>query len=100
MDITIIENEGLTAQGKRELIKHLSGEQISLRQSVKAKCYDCMGYYTDGKKDCGIKTCPLYPWMAFKEGGIQKKRNRVLSEEHIKKLIAGRKKLRLKKKNA
>jgi hypothetical protein len=97
MDANLIEKEGLTAQGKRELLKHLSGEILTLRQAVKAKCYDCCGFYTDGKKDCSIPSCALYPWMAFKEGGVLKKRKKALSEEHKEKLIEGRKKLVLKR---
>ncbi|MFA5377548.1 MAG: hypothetical protein WC455_17485 [Dehalococcoidia bacterium] len=90
MNAELIEKEGLTAQGKRELLKHLEGETITLRQAVKAKCYDCMGFYTDGKVDCAIASCPLYPWMPFKAGGVQKKPGRTMSDEHKEKLRLSR----------
>jgi hypothetical protein len=32
------------------------------RAAVRAKCLDCLG----GRKwDCGISTCPLYPWQPW-----------------------------------
>jgi hypothetical protein len=26
-----------------------------------------MGYYADGKMDCIVKDCPLYPFMPYKD---------------------------------
>lgn len=54
------------AQGKNELLKHFAGKPLTRSQAIKAKCYDCMGYYHDGKNDCSIKHCPLYPFMPFR----------------------------------
>lgn len=31
------------------------------------KCHECCGKYFDGKFDCGVPGCPLYPWMPYKE---------------------------------
>lgn len=53
------------ARGKRELIAHLEGKRLSYRAMALAKCYECNGGYPDGKADCGIKACPLYPKMPF-----------------------------------
>ena len=53
------------AAGKNEYQKFLEGGKITLGQAVKAKCFDCCGYYEDGKVDCGVRDCPLYPWMPF-----------------------------------
>lgn len=54
------------ARGKNELKKHaLDGERLTQRQAIYAKCYDCMGGYSDGKYSCGIPTCPLYPFMPY-----------------------------------
>ena len=53
------------ASGKNEYLRYLKGERISMGQAVKAKCFDCCAYYEDGKVDCGVKDCPLYPWMPF-----------------------------------
>jgi hypothetical protein len=53
-------------QGKDELVKHLNGGKIAKWQAVKAKCYDCMGGYSDGAMDCEVFRCPLYPFMPYK----------------------------------
>lgn len=71
------------AKGKEELLKHLMrGERLTeglttrltIRRAVIAKCYDCCGYYQDGKKDCEVPECPLHPFMPYREGGIVKLR--------------------------
>jgi hypothetical protein len=36
-------------------------------EAMKAKCRDCMCDYTDGRKECGIRTCPLYPWTPYRK---------------------------------
>ena len=53
------------ASGKNEYLRYLNGQSISIAQAVKAKCFDCCAYYEDGKVDCGVTDCPLYPWMPF-----------------------------------
>jgi hypothetical protein len=55
------------ARGAKELKKHLSGGKLTQRQAILATCYECCGGYADGKIDCFIQTCPLYPWMPYKE---------------------------------
>jgi flagellar biosynthesis/type III secretory pathway ATPase len=57
--------KGKESQGKRELIKHLAGQKITQKQAIMAKCYDCMGYYLDGKVDCEDTDCSLYPFMPY-----------------------------------
>jgi hypothetical protein len=54
------------AQGQLELEKHLKGERLTQRRAILAKCYDCMGAYRDGKVDCRITKCPLYPFMPYR----------------------------------
>ena len=34
----------------------------SASKAIRAKCAECMAFYADGHKDCGIPTCPLYAW--------------------------------------
>jgi len=68
-----IEKNGLAVQGKRELLKHINGERLTMGQMIKAHCYQCMGYFIDGKGDCGSKDCPLYPRMPYRKGGIVKR---------------------------
>lgn len=41
--IADIEERGLQAQGKRELIAHLEGLAITMKKAILAKCYDCNG---------------------------------------------------------
>lgn len=53
------------ALGQKELIKFIKDEQLNLRESIYAYCYDCSGYYSDGITDCGCKRCPLYPFMPY-----------------------------------
>lgn len=61
-----ITRNGKSAQGKKELLKHLDGKKLTLRQAVAAQCYSCTGYYADGKVDCGMLSCPLHPFMPYK----------------------------------
>lgn len=57
---------GIKARGASELKKHLSGSRLTARQAIKACCYECMGGYSDGKMDCNIPECPLYPFFPYK----------------------------------
>jgi hypothetical protein len=34
--------------------------------AMKAKCWDCMGGYADGRYDCEITDCGLYEFMPYK----------------------------------
>lgn len=61
--------------GRENLKKHLSGDMLNLRQRIVAKCCDCMAYHTDGKMDCEIPACPLYPLMPY--GKQRKIRNQI-----------------------
>jgi hypothetical protein len=53
------------AQGQREMIMFVKGEHLNLHEALKAKCYDCNGYYADGIADCGDIYCPLHPYMPY-----------------------------------
>ena len=57
---------GIAAKGRGELKKHLHGQRLRASEALKAKCYDCMGGYKDGKQDCGVTACSLYPQMPYK----------------------------------
>lgn len=93
--ITEIEKYGIKARGKKEIVKHLSGKKITMLQAIKAKCYDCMGYYSDGKMDCQIPSCSLYPFMPYQEGG--RKPVREVSEETRQAMKSRMAKVRTKK---
>ena len=74
-----IEQHGKTARGKRELLKYLNKETLTLRQAVLACCYLCTGYFDEGRLDCEIDYCPLHPFMIYRRD--KKKVERVLSEK-------------------
>ena len=66
------------ARGMKELRAFSLGKKLTLKQSFLAKCADCMGNYADGKLDCKIEECSLYPFMWY--GGAwegQGKENKV-----------------------
>jgi len=80
------------AKGKAELLRHLKGEDLTLKQMVLAKCYDCMVGFTDGKLDCKVADCPIYPMMSYREEGVRKRHGRTMTEEQR---VAASERLRL-----
>lgn len=42
-------------------------EKPSRAAAMKWKCHECMGGYADGRKDCEITVCALYPWMPYRK---------------------------------
>lgn len=63
-----IDKYGKQAKGRKELVAHLEGDRLTLRQMIRAKCYDCMGFFADGRVDCNIPECALYPMMPYRKG--------------------------------
>jgi hypothetical protein len=55
----------MKARGEKELNKYIDGKKLTLRQMILAKCFECMGNYDDGKVDCELSDCPLYPMMPY-----------------------------------
>ena len=88
--IDAIKRYGKTARGKLDLIRHLEGGKLTLRQAVYAHCYDCMGFFADGKVDCKIPACSLYPFMAYNKTRIRRTTARVITEDHKAKLKRAR----------
>ena len=80
-----VNDNGTMAKGKAELLKHLSGERVTYKEAIAAKCYECEGYFADGKEDCGIDTCPLYGFMPYNPN---RKPSKIMSEEHKAKISA------------
>jgi hypothetical protein len=66
--IVSIRKYGITAQGRRELIKILKGQRATYKERCLALCYDCMNYYHDGKRSCQNTLCPLYAVMPYRDG--------------------------------
>lgn len=48
-------------------IHPLDKRKISRRYAIEAKCHDCQGAYIDGKHDCEIVMCSLYPFMPYRK---------------------------------
>jgi hypothetical protein len=63
--------KGKPRNGRNFLIAHLEGKKISPLQAIRAWCYDCMGFYDDGLRDCERETCPLHPFMPFNPNRIK-----------------------------
>lgn len=81
-NISWIREHGKTAQGKNEYLYYLeTGKKLSPAKAIKANCYQCMNAYLDGKNDCGILNCPLYPFMPYQKDMEKVKRAR--SEKQI-----------------
>lgn len=58
--------------GRQNTIKYLSGDMLSARQSIISHCFDCSGGYVDGRNDCEVPWCSLYPFMPY--GKMKKQR--------------------------
>ena len=80
----------MKGQGVKELKLYLNGVKLTLNQMVKAKCADCTNEYGDGRIDCLIEDCPLYPRMPYRKGGVLPLQHRKgLTKERKKLLING-----------
>ena len=73
--------KGKESQGKREMIKHLEGGTLTLKQSIMAKHFDCMGGFRDAKVDCGCPDCPLYGSMPYR---TEKRVKKILTDAEKK----------------
>lgn len=61
--------DGVTqTAGRDRLAAYWGGKKLSRAAAMTAKCCECMGYFRDGRADCGVRACPLYPWMPYREG--------------------------------
>ena len=89
-DIAWIRKHGKTAKGKNEYLSYLEHSmKLPPKQAILAQCYQCLGCYADGKVDCEIPDCPLYPYMPYRKG--VEKVKRVMSEkqqESLRKLVS------------
>jgi hypothetical protein len=81
-------------RGKKELLKHLSGETLTPKQAVIANCYQCNAGYVDGRVDCETTTCPLYGHMPYRKNKVTTKQARSEKQkEAIVKLAKSRREL-------
>lgn len=74
-DLAWIKQNGKTAQGKAEYLEYLeTGNKLPPTKAIKANCYHCMNSFLDGKVDCEISDCPLYPYQPYRKGKARAKR--------------------------
>ena len=85
-----IRRYGKTARGQKEILKHLSGERLTLKQAVLARCYDCAGLYADGKLDCNMPHCSLHPFMAYNQNREKRTAKKTMRGDHMEKMRATR----------
>lgn len=55
------------SRGRTMFLKHLHGERLTQREAILAKCFDCNAGYPDGRGDCRMSHCPLYPFSPYRE---------------------------------
>lgn len=65
--------------GRERLLRYVNGEILSRSAAIVAKCCECSGFYVDGLRDCGVYSCPLYPYMPY--GQLKKRYQRPESRE-------------------
>ena len=82
--LSSIEEVGIKARGRAELIKHFEGVSLTMKQAISGKCYDCLGYYADGAEDCKTPDCSLHPYMPYNPNRKKKVSN--MSDERKKEL--------------
>ena len=88
--ISDIKRNGKTAKGKKELIKYLEGGRLTLKQAVNARCYDCAGFYADGKVDCNMPHCSLHPFMPYNQNREKRTVKKTMPKDHMEKMRAER----------
>ena len=57
---------GASSPGRNALLLYWQTGKTTLGVARKAQCYLCMGYYFDGKIDCQMEICPLFPHRPYK----------------------------------
>ena len=53
-------------KGKKELLKHMKSKELTYKEAVLAKCYECNCGWADGTADCKVPDCPLYGFMSYR----------------------------------
>lgn len=85
-----IRRNGKSARGQKELVKHLQGQRLTMQQAIYAHCYDCAGFYADGKVDCCLPACALHPFMIYNAGRVKRTGKRTMTDAHMEKMRAAR----------
>ena len=56
---------GYGYKGQKQYNQFLEGKRLTFKGAILAKCYECMGFYSDGKQDCCGSSCPLYQYYPY-----------------------------------
>ncbi len=65
--LAMVLKSGIASSGKTNLVKHLKGDRLTRHAAILAKCCDCSGYHADGRMDCRMPHCSLYPFRPYKD---------------------------------
>ena len=68
------------SKGVALLNKYLTGGKLTRGEAILAKCADCTNRYADGRIDCKIEECPLYPWMYYSEQNTKNRRDKKINK--------------------
>ena len=79
------------AQGKRELLKFLDGGRMTLSEAIRAYCFDCTGFFDDGRLDCENDLCPLHPFMPYNKDRQKARKGNPNAAERLKEARARKK---------
>lgn len=63
-----IPNNAPKSRGLTMLRRRANGERLTRDEAIAAKCCECSGYYLDGRTDCSVTDCALYPYMPYRKG--------------------------------
>jgi len=55
-----VKEMGGHVRGRNDYIRFLKGEKLTLSERILANCYECNGFYADGRADCECDSCPFY----------------------------------------
>ena len=70
-----------SSTGRTQMLRHLKGEELTKAQAISAWCFECMGRFVDGKKDCQSCTCPLHPFMAYNPNKRKREKHKSKTEK-------------------
>ena len=74
-----IQEFGKAKLGMKDLIKYLSGGELTQKKAINAYCYYCLGY---GEfDDCDTSTCPLFPFSTYGKKYLQSKQKHLSDDE-------------------
>jgi hypothetical protein len=69
MDVIENSKQGI---GRTEFIDFLYGDNLQAGRSIRAYCFDCMGWYIDEIDSCGNQGCPLFKFNPYNPSPMRK----------------------------